>query len=230
MALGYRSVIYDLCAPAGAVPFMRGKAAAMALTRAIQHYGACLYQVYLRYHSPPPGTWQSLHDLFGFALAVQLDDKAIADPLRAHAPLSARLAYIQVLLFALSNPYRFTQKENGDIHGLTRIWAGHCDVRDGRAPIGAIAIRTDSDRSLGYLPEEREAPGDGLLALEISGLVRNLEGQLAMLPMGVGSIQFRLPGAGEITVRTGSYQAFDEHLGQQQRTQSGAAGGRTHAR
>lgn len=198
MALGYRSVICDLCAPAGAVPFMRGKVAALALTRAIQHYGACLYQVYLRYHSPPAGTWQSLHDLFRFAVAVQLDDKATADPLRAHIPLSARLAYIHALLLALSNPYRFTQKENGDIYVLTRIWASHCDVREGRAPTGAIAIRTDSDRSLGYLPEEREAPGDGLLALEISALVRNLEGQLAMLPPGMDSIQFRPPGGSEI--------------------------------
>lgn len=202
MALGYRSVVYDLCAPAGAVPFMRGKVAALALTRAIQHYGACLYQVYLRYHSPPPGTWQSLHDLFRFAVAVELDDKATADPLRSNAPLTARLAYIHALLFALSNPYRFTQKENGDIHTLTRIWASHCDVREGRAPKGAIAIRTDSDRSLGYLPEEREAPGDGLLALEINALVRTLEGQLAMLPPGVDSVQFRLSGGGDISTKT----------------------------
>ncbi|MEO8803674.1 MAG: hypothetical protein ABI304_07400 [Rudaea sp.] len=201
MALGYRSVICDLCGPAGAVPFLRGKAAGLALTRAIQHYGACLYQVYLRYHAPPPGIWQSLHDLFRFAVAVQLDDKAAADPLRVNVPLSARLAYIHALLLALSNPYRFTQKENGDIHLLTRIWASHCDVREGRAPIGAIAIRTDSDRSLGYLPEEREAPSEGLLALEISGLVRQLEGQLAMLPAGMDSIQFRPPGGGEINTR-----------------------------
>ncbi|MGA9334584.1 MAG: hypothetical protein WBV39_09935 [Rudaea sp.] len=201
MAQGYRSVVCDLCAPAGAVPFMRGKAAALALTRAIQHYGACLYQVYLRYHAPPPGTWQRLHDLFRFALAVQLDDKATADPLRGDIPLSARLAYIQALLFALSNPYRFTQKENGDIHILTRIWAGHCDLREGRAPDGAIAIRTDLDRSLGYLPEEREAPGEGLLALEITALIRHLEGQLAMLPPGMGTIQFRI-GRGEVNTRT----------------------------
>ncbi|HET8942477.1 MAG TPA: hypothetical protein VFN13_10875 [Rudaea sp.] len=202
MALGYRSVVYDLCAPAGAIPFLRGKVVALALTRAIQHYGACLYQVYLRYHTPPAGIWQSLHDLFRFAVAVQLDDKAISDPLHPGVALSARLAYIQALLFALSNPYRCTQKENGDIFLLTRIWASHCDIREGRAPAGAIAIRTDSDRSLGYLPEEREAPGDGLLALEISGLMRNLEGQLAMLPTGMGSIQFRPPGATEVGART----------------------------
>ena len=50
---------------------------------------------------------------------------------------SVRLAYIHSLLYALSNPYRFTQRENGDVHALTRMWAGHCELREGRAPAGA---------------------------------------------------------------------------------------------
>src|SRR5262249_54782737 len=97
-------------------------------------------------------------------------------------------------LFALCNPYRFTQKENIDIFELTRIWAAHCELREGRAPAGAIAVRTDADQSLGYLPEEREAPGEGLWALEVSGLVRFLEGQLATLPPGLSKTQFRSRG------------------------------------
>jgi cyclic-di-GMP-binding protein len=194
LAQGYGAVVYDLCAPAGAVPFMRGKAAALALTRAIQHRGAYLYQAYLLYHAPPTGAWQNLHDLFQFAVAVQADDKAFEDALCGGAQISARMAYIHALLFALSNPYRFTQKENGDIYDLTRIWASRCELREGRAPAGAIAIRTDSDQSLGYLPEEREIPGEGLWALEISGLLRFLQGQLAMLPPGISSTEFRLRG------------------------------------
>ena len=194
VALGYCSVVYDLCAPAGAVPFLRGKAVALALTRAIQHRSAGLYQAYLRYHAPPVGAWQNLHDLFVFAIAVKADDKPVDDPLYRSAQTSVRLAYIHALLFALSNPYRFTQKENAEIYTLTRIWAGHCELRKGRAPAGAIAIRTDSDQSLGYLPEEREAPDEGLWALEISGLVRFLEGQLAMLPPGITVTEFRLRG------------------------------------
>src|SRR5471030_2043120 len=81
LALGYGAVVYDLCAPAGAVPFMRGKAAALALTRAIQHRGAYLFQAYLLYHAPPAGAWQNLHDLFRFAVAANADDKALDDPL-----------------------------------------------------------------------------------------------------------------------------------------------------
>lgn len=193
LALGYCAAIYDLCAPAGAVPFLRGKSVALALTRAIQHRGGCLYQVYLRYHAPPPGAWQNLHDLFGFAIAVGADEKPVPDP--RGGTTSVRLAYIHSLLFALSNPYRFTQRENGDIQALTRMWAGHCELREGRAPAGAIAIRTDMDASPGYLPEEREEPDLDSWALEINGLLRFLEGHLALLPPGTQTTEFGTRGA-----------------------------------
>ena len=194
LALGYCATVFDFCAPAGAVPFLRGKPVMLALVRALQHRGACLYQAYLRYHAPPSGAWQNMHDLFRFAVAVKLDEKSVDDPLYG-APTSVRLAYAQALLFALSNPYRFTQRETCEIYALTRIWAEHCGLRQGRAPDGAIAIRTDNDRSIGYLPEEREAPEVGLWAFEINGLIRFLEGHLALLPPGTLTTQFGLRGA-----------------------------------
>ena len=194
MAIGYSAAAYDLCAPAGAVPFLRSKSVSQALTRAVQHRGALLYQAYLRYHAPPPGVWQNLHDLFRFAVAVGVDDRSVIDPTQTQPPSSVRLAYIHALLFALANPYRFTQRENAEIYELTRIWCALCDLREGRAPAGAVAVRTDHDQSPGYLPEERELPGDGLWALELNGLVRSLEGQLAALPPGVNKTQFRSRG------------------------------------
>jgi hypothetical protein len=142
----------------------------------------------LRYLAPPPGAWQNLHDLFGFATAVGADEKPVPDPRGANS--NVRQIYIHSLLFALSNPYRFTQRENGDIHALTRMWAEHCELREGRAPAGAIAIHTDVDRSPGYLPEEREEPDVDSWALEISGLLRFLEGHLALLPPGTPTTEF----------------------------------------
>lgn len=189
LALGYCASVYDFCAPAGAVPFLRGKPVTLALARALQHRGACLYQAYLRYHAPPSGAWQNMHDLFRFAVAVKVDEKPVDDALHG-APGSVRTAYAHALLFALSNPYRFTQRENTEIYALTRTWADQCGLRQGRAPEGAIAVRTDGDRSIGYLPEEREAPEAGLWAFEINALVRSLEGHLAMLPPGVLTTQF----------------------------------------
>ncbi len=194
LAMGYGAAVYDFCAPAGAVPFLRARSVALALARAVQHRGAVLYTAYLRYLAPPAGAWRNLHDLFRFAVAVRLDDKPVPDPLQEDAQTSVRLAYQHALLFALCNPYRFSQRENSETYELTRVFAAHCELREGRAPAGAIAVRTDSDQSPGYLPEEREAPGEGLWALEINGLLRFLEGQLAMLPPGVEKTQFRLRG------------------------------------
>jgi len=199
LALGYCAVVFDFCAPAGAVPFLRGKSVMLALARALQHRGACLYQAYLRYHAPPSGAWQNMHDLFRFAVAVKLDDKPVDDVLYG-VPTSVRLAYTHALLFALSNPYRFTQRENSDIYALTRIWSGQCGLRQGRAPEGAIAIRTDNDRSIGYLPEEREAPEAGLWAFEINALIRFLDGHLAMLPPGTLTAQFGLRGGPAVQI------------------------------
>ena len=79
---------------------------------------------------------------------------------------------MHALLFALSNPYRFTQSENVEIYALTRVLAPYCELRPGRAPEGAIAVQVDSDDSLGYLPEEREVPAEGRWAFQISGLTR----------------------------------------------------------
>ena len=194
LAIGYSAAAYDLCAPAGAVPFLRAKYVSQALTRAIQHRGALLFHAYLRYQAPPPGVWQNLHDLFRFAVAVGVDDRAVIDPTQQQPPSTVRQAYIHALLVALTNPYRFSQRENGDIYELTRIWSALCELREGRAPGGAVAVRTDDDASPGYLPEERATPNDGLWALEVNGLVRSLEGQLAGLPPGVSKTQFRSRG------------------------------------
>ncbi len=194
LAIGYSAAAYDLCAPAGAVPFLRGKYVSQALTRAIQHRGALLFHAYLRYQAPPPGVWQNLHDLFRFSVAVGVDDRAVIDPTQQQPPATVRQAYIHALLVALTNPYRFSQRENNDIYELTRIWSALCELREGRALEGAVAVRTDDDASPGYLPEERTSATEGLWALEVNGLVRSLEGQLAALPPGVTKTQFRSRG------------------------------------
>jgi hypothetical protein len=203
LALGYTALVHDLCAPAGAVPFMRGKQVSAALVRAVHHYAALLYRAYLMYRSPPPGVWQMLHDLFQFAVAVRLDEKRIEEPLSGGAQLSVRDAYTHALLFALSNPYRFTQKENGEIRLLTRIFGRYCELRPGRAPEGAIAVQVEGDSGPGYLPEEREVPDEGVWAFQISGLTRFIDSELAVLPAGATVVEFRPKGAAPVSLELG---------------------------
>ncbi len=200
LAMGYTALVHDVCAPAGAVPFLRGKTVTFALVRAVQHCGALLYRAYLMYQAPPEGVWQTLHDLFQFAVAVRLDEKRVEDPLRGGEQTSVRDSYTQSLLFALSNPYRFTQKENAEIHALTRVLSAYCELRPGRAPEGAIAVQVDKDAGPGYLPEEREVPRQDVWAFQISGLTRFLDSELARVPAGAETVEFK-PGGNAAVVR-----------------------------
>jgi cyclic-di-GMP-binding protein len=203
LAFGYTALVHDVCAPVGAVPFLRGRIVAAALVRATQHFGALLYRAYLMYQAPPPGVWQMLHDLFQFAVAVRLDEKRVEDPLLPGQQLSVRDSYVQTLLFALSNPYRFTQRENAEILALTQVLGRHCELRPGRAPEGAIAVQVDRDAGPGYLLEEREVPREDVWAFQISGLTRYLDSEMARLASGGGSIEFRAPGSEALRVDMG---------------------------
>jgi hypothetical protein len=89
LAVGYRMSAYELCAPDGRVPFLRGKAVSTALARAMCHSAAQLTKAYLVYMTAPAGTWLTLHTLFRFAQILKLDDKAIDDR-RCRARRSAR--------------------------------------------------------------------------------------------------------------------------------------------
>lgn len=200
LALGYTALVHDVCAPVGAVPFLRGKIVTFALVRAVQHCGAQLFRAYLMYQAPPEGVWQMLHDLFQFAVAVRLDEKRIEDPLRGGDQVSVRDGYTQSLLFALSNPYRFTQKENAEIYALTRALGTYCELRPGRAPEGAIAVQVDKDAGPGYLLEEREVPRHDVWAFQISGLTRFLDSELATLPAGAESVELKPRNAAAVLV------------------------------
>jgi hypothetical protein len=200
LAIGYTALVHDVCAPAGAVPFMRGKLVTAALVRAVQHCGSLLYRAYLMYQAPREGVWQTLHDLFQFAVGVRVDEKAIDDPLRGAGPVSVRASYTQSLLFALSNPYRFTQKENIEIHALTRALGSYCELRPGRAPEGAIAVQVDRDAGPGYLLEERELPRDDVWSFQISGLTRFLDSEVARLPAGSETVEFKPKGGASLRV------------------------------
>ncbi|MGB0132851.1 hypothetical protein, partial [Dokdonella sp.] len=66
LALGYRIVLYDFCAPNGGLPLLRRKHVALSAVRALVHGGARLHKAYLLYRTPPQGAWQALHDTFRF--------------------------------------------------------------------------------------------------------------------------------------------------------------------
>ena len=137
-AQGYLQVAVDHCAPAGNVPFMRGGQVATALERSMFHAARRLLIGYTLYMSPSDGLWRELHVLYGFAVSSKLAGKSVDD---ASVPgaTSPGHAYAHAVLLAISNPYRFSQREQEQLWTLCADLARFCDVHDdegdGRFPL-----------------------------------------------------------------------------------------------
>jgi hypothetical protein len=217
LALGYRLALAELCAPAGAVPFLRGKQVVLAAVRALQHGGEWLNRACMLYRTPPAGAWQALHDVHRFAAALRLADRTVED---AQAPVDARSAYVQVLLVALANPYRYTQREQGELVALARVLAPLAQLRE-RGGDGDVVVRTDVDRGPGYLPEESAEATPDELSLHLAGLLGVVEGQLAAAA-GARSVAIRGRG--------GPAQTLDMPLARRFLAGWSAHGERNHAR
>ncbi|MCB1553965.1 MAG: hypothetical protein KDJ14_09180 [Xanthomonadales bacterium] len=174
LAEGYRLAVIEHCAPAGSVPFLRGGAVATALVRASYHAAKTFTHAYNIYQSPPSGRWTLLHRLYLFARSVKLQEKAVEDSCEPK-PMTVEELYTQASLLALSNPYRFSQKEQEELWRVTADLASHLSVSDSRGGGQVFALPTDSDSGPGFVPEERAQESGSLLWLDLMPLRDLLE-------------------------------------------------------
>lgn len=190
LALAYRLAVVELCAPNGSVPFLKGTQAGLALERAIHHHARELAQSYFRYRTPTPGTWGALNALYRFAQGAKLDDKPVDEPAERMA-LAPRQAYAQALLFALSNPYRFNQREQTELWPITRDLAAQVELHAQRPGTDAFAVAQSQDQGPGYLPEERAGEHTALLWLGLDPLRRALDPLLGGEETGTVQVRFK---------------------------------------
>lgn len=178
LALGYATCVHDYCSPRGSVPFLRGRATALALVRALVHGAQTLSKCYIAYSELPTGVFGLMHRLAAFAYEANLSEKTVTDPQFPGVSLSAESVYIQALLSFIGNPYRLTQKEIVDVEAACRIWASHCRVDTGGNG-GSFVIDPSSDSP----PMSPRAEVEGRFwRLDSSGLVTALRGQMQILP------------------------------------------------
>lgn len=193
LALGYRMVLHDLCAPGGKLPFLKGGMAALAAARALAHHAEALLRGYLLYLSPQPGTWQAMHDVFRFTSSIGVVDKVVADPLLGKATVTAGQAYAHALLFAISNPYRLAQKEMADAHEAMRLWAVYCELSTLGAGSG-FDVAQDEDRGPGYSPQEQRAADAARVAFSPEKARQFVERELTLAAAMGGPLSFGLKG------------------------------------
>lgn len=178
LAVGYAECLADICAPRGSVPFLRGKAAAMSLVRAITHAAQLLSKCYISYSEVPSGTWALLHRLAAFGYEAQLMDKGLNDSQFTGVTLSGESMYIQALLSFIGNPYRLTQKEIVDVEAAARVWAGQVRI-DPNGASGSFVIDPRSD-SPPMSP--RAEVQSRFWRLDTAQLVQSLRSQMQVRP------------------------------------------------
>ena len=171
LSLGYKLAIIDLCSPRGAVPFLRGRYAILAVVRAMQHMSALLGKCYLTYSEVPSAAWSELYQLFAYAVSQGLHEKLEKDPQIPGVSISPLSCLTQALLMFLTNPYRLTQREIVDVEAATRIWAAHATLNlEGRGE-GVFLIDAESDSPPGVRTGEKASR---VWRLDCSSLVTNV--------------------------------------------------------
>jgi cyclic-di-GMP-binding protein len=178
LALGYKLAIVDLCGPRGAVPFLRGRYAVLAVVRAMEHLSALLSKCYVCYSETPANCWSELNALLTYAVSQNLQDKFEKDPQVQGVALSPTSCYVQAALMFLSNPYRLTQREIVDLDLAARVWAQYVQLRfDGKGD-AVFCIDPDSDQPPGVRVSESARR---MWRLDCQGLVQHIKGALPVV-------------------------------------------------
>src|SRR5690606_37574436 len=145
---GYRMAAAELCAPGGAIPFLKGGAVLQSLQRAAWHYARTLGLAWRIYRPPVAGAWQGLHRVHRFAAALKLDRKTVDDR-AAGGNVDVNSIYVQALLVATVNPYAFAQAEQDTLWPLARGYAGRCGLAEQPPDALAPVVPDDADRGPG---------------------------------------------------------------------------------
>ncbi len=189
LANGYRAAAQETLAPSGAVSFLRRGSVSQLLLRAAVHHARLLSLCYFLYRMPLPGTWFGLHSVYRFARAAGLAAKAVTEPSEG-GPCSVEQVYLQSVLLALSNPFRFSQREQADLWPICRDLVGELELKEKQGGESDFAVPVATDRGPGYIPEEREAGAASVLWLDLTPLRSQLEAPLQSV--GIEQVHLKL--------------------------------------
>jgi hypothetical protein len=206
LAYSYAIGLQELCAPSGKLPLFKGKVAATAAVAGLVHASRTLVWAYRQYRAPPAGVWRLVHALHAFAGELGLADQPVDDALSDGGTLSARAVYLQVLLLAVSNPYRFSARELKEACAVIQCVGAQCSLV--RAGMEGISVDVDADAGPGYVAEEQLSADAGLFALDVQPAARIFDERIALLPQGAEVLDLPRPGGGVVAARV----AFLRHL------------------
>lgn len=152
MALGYKTAIEDML---GSSFLTRdNKALTVLIHRAIRYLSQSMLICYQTYTPHPKDSWFELHALFLHAEYKKIYQDAIRDDYNTQMPDSSiARVYKQILLLALTSPYRLRQGEAEALYLALARWAGHAHIIPYNAPSAGDAlfvVHMDSDEAPDY--------------------------------------------------------------------------------
>jgi hypothetical protein len=152
MALGYKTAIEEML---GSSFLTRdNKALTEMIHRAVRYLSQAMLASYQTYAPHPQNSWFELHMLFLHAEYKKLHQTPVRDPLsETMAESSIARAYKQILLLALSSPYRLRQGEAEQVYQALSRWAAHAQIIPYNNPGASEAlfvVHMDSDDAPDY--------------------------------------------------------------------------------
>ncbi len=186
MAEGYKILLKDIEGRAALAPIIRRRLFATVVHRAIRYLSRTLVKSYQLYAPYPENIWHELHQLYRLAVRYRIQDWRVADE-ENELERETRIedAYKQILLLAISSPYRLRQGDVGRVYNALERWASHCRLNAfdalQRYPKGQFAVPADIDDQPKYLEASTEHEVGVEWMLDTTKLGRVLREQFAYL-------------------------------------------------
>ncbi len=153
MAISYKIIIENRLA--GNSRRLEQRMLTAAIYRTIFYLGQVLQRCYQIYVPSPVNLWRELHGLYLFAHASNIHNIMVKDPMAANGRGGTIMEiYKQVVLLALSGPYRMRQTEIETLSVLLGQWSAYTQINEIVDPdqqTGMCSLNLNSDDPPGYL-------------------------------------------------------------------------------
>ncbi len=186
MAEGYKILLKDIGGRAALAPMIRRRVFATVVHRAIRYLSRTLLKSYQLYAPYPESIWHELHQLYRLAVGYRIQDWRVADEEnKLERETSIGDAYKQILLLAISSPYRLRQGDVGRVYIALERWASYCQLNP-FDPLqqdrqGQFRVPADVDDQPKYLEPNKEHELGVEWLLDTTDLGRFLREQFAHL-------------------------------------------------
>jgi hypothetical protein len=160
MALGYKCIIQDKLD--SSLSILSGRILTQCIHRAIHYLSnilLCSYQIYIQH---PENTWLQIHRLYRYAEENDLHNTPVKTNIPNEPETESTISdiYKQILLLALTGPYRLRQQITESVYNALGPWISECRIRpyaEAENTVYGFVISLNTDAAPGYFRNDGSA-------------------------------------------------------------------------